>query len=90
MRDSINVLHGVVTDARARKQRGETGTKDIWKEDLEPHAAVRARTVPVLESEVEKLKATLQNASPFVIHLHLASAHVFNSSRKKTKCHSNR
>ncbi|KAI9573746.1 hypothetical protein HD554DRAFT_2251245 [Boletus coccyginus] len=60
VRDSINILHRVVTDARARKQRGEMEAKDIWKEDLEPRAAVRARTVPVLESEVEKLKATLQ------------------------------
>jgi len=63
VRDSINILHRVVTDARSRKQRGEMEAKDIWKEDLEPRAAVRARTVPVLESEVEKLKATLQGAS---------------------------
>lgn len=63
VRDSINILHRVVTDARARKQRGEMQAKDIWKEDLEPRAAVRARTIPVLESEVEKLKATLQGAS---------------------------
>ncbi|KAF8557080.1 hypothetical protein OG21DRAFT_1482509 [Imleria badia] len=63
VRDSINVLHRVVTDARSRKQCGETEAEDIWKEDLEPRAAVRARIVPVLESEVEKLKATLQSAS---------------------------
>ena len=63
VRESIDVLHRVVTDARSRKQRGETEGKDIWKEDLEPRAAVRARTVTVLESEVEKLKATLQSAS---------------------------
>lgn len=68
MRESINVLHGVVTDARARKQRDETEGKDIWKEDLEPRAAVRARTVPMLESDVEKLKATLQNASLPIPH----------------------
>ncbi|KAN0088913.1 hypothetical protein V8E55_005970 [Tylopilus felleus] len=61
VRESIDVLHRVVTDARSRKQRGETEGKDIWKEDLEPRAAVRARTVTVLESEVEKLKATLQS-----------------------------
>ncbi|KAF8142120.1 hypothetical protein EV363DRAFT_1150515 [Boletus edulis] len=62
VRDSINVLHRVVTDARARKECGETEGKDIWKKDLEPRAAVRARTVPILESEVEKLRATLQSA----------------------------
>ncbi|KAG8214983.1 hypothetical protein J3R82DRAFT_8386 [Butyriboletus roseoflavus] len=61
VRESINVLHGVVTDARARKQRGEMEAKDIWKEALEPRAAARARTIPILESDVEKLKATLQN-----------------------------
>ena len=63
VRDSINVLHGVVTDARARKQRGEMEGKDVWKETLEPRAAARARTIPVLESEVDKLKATLRDAS---------------------------
>ncbi|KAF8127367.1 hypothetical protein EV363DRAFT_1172318 [Boletus edulis] len=62
VRDSINVLHRVVTDARARKECGETEGKDIWKKDLEPRAAVRARTVPILGSEVEKLRATLQSA----------------------------
>ncbi|KAF8433250.1 hypothetical protein L210DRAFT_3486403 [Boletus edulis BED1] len=61
VRDSINILHRVVTDARARKECGETEGKDIWKKDLEPRAAVRARTVPILESEVEKLRATLQS-----------------------------
>ncbi|KAG6374645.1 hypothetical protein JVT61DRAFT_4010 [Boletus reticuloceps] len=61
VRDSINVLHRVVTDARARKEGGETEGKNIWKKDLEPRAAIRARTVPILESEVEKLRATLQN-----------------------------
>lgn len=84
VRESINVLHGVVTDARARKQRGETGGKDIWREDLDPHTAVRARTVPVLEAEVEKLKETLQGASLLVIHHWFPSTHVPNSSRRKT------
>ncbi|KAG9309576.1 hypothetical protein JVU11DRAFT_10557 [Chiua virens] len=61
VRESINVLHHVVTDARGRKQRDETEGKDIWKVDLEPRAAVRARTVPVLEAEVERLKETATN-----------------------------
>ncbi|KAF9244651.1 hypothetical protein BU15DRAFT_41902 [Melanogaster broomeanus] len=61
VREHVNILHAVVTEARARKQRGETDGKDIWREDLEPRAAVRARTVPRLESEVERLKATLKN-----------------------------
>ncbi|KAH7885834.1 hypothetical protein F5I97DRAFT_1159571 [Phlebopus sp. FC_14] len=61
VKDNINILHAVVTEARARKQRGETNGKDVWRQDLEPRAAVRARTIPVLESEVERLKATLKS-----------------------------
>ena len=63
MRDSINVLDGVVTDARARKQCRETKGKDVA---LEPRTAARARTIPVLESEVDKLKATLRGTSPSI------------------------
>ena len=79
MRDSINILHHAVTDARSRKQRGETGAKDVWKEDLEPRAAVRARTVPALESDVEKLKATLQSASLSITHHRWVSTHVLTA-----------
>ena len=84
VRERINILHNAVTDARMRKQRGETGGKDIWREDLEPHAAVRAKTVPVLEAEVERLKETLKNASLFVLHRCLVSAYLSKSSRRKT------
>ncbi|KAI6010785.1 hypothetical protein F5J12DRAFT_821710 [Pisolithus orientalis] len=59
VRENINTLHAVVTEARARKQRGEVDRKDLWKEDLDPRAAVRARTVPVLQAERERLKETL-------------------------------
>ncbi|KIK90519.1 hypothetical protein PAXRUDRAFT_831642, partial [Paxillus rubicundulus Ve08.2h10] len=61
VRESVNILHAVVTEARTRKQRGETDGKDIWREDLEPRAAVHARSVPIFESEVERLKATLKS-----------------------------
>ncbi|KAG1723245.1 uncharacterized protein EDB91DRAFT_1173184 [Suillus paluster] len=60
VRDSINILHAVVSEARARKQRGELNGKDVWRENLTPRAAVRARTVRVIESEVEHLRAELQ------------------------------
>ncbi|KAI6101333.1 hypothetical protein F5141DRAFT_1138565 [Pisolithus sp. B1] len=60
VRENINTLHAVVTEARARKQRGEVDRKDLWREDLDPRAAVRARTVPVLQAECERLKETLQ------------------------------
>lgn len=46
VRDRINVLRCVVTDVHARKQRGETEANDIWKEYLDPLAAVCARTTP--------------------------------------------
>ncbi|KAN0090666.1 hypothetical protein V8E55_004232 [Tylopilus felleus] len=48
VRESIDILPRVVTDVRARKQR-------------QPRAALCARTVPGLESEVEKLKAASQS-----------------------------
>ncbi|KAI6122294.1 hypothetical protein EV401DRAFT_1952141 [Pisolithus croceorrhizus] len=60
VRENINTLHAVVTEARARKQRGEVDRKDLWREDLDPRAAVRARTIPVLQAERERLKETLQ------------------------------
>jgi polyamine-modulated factor 1 len=55
----------VVTDARARRQRGETADGggstgvDSWRADLQPRAAVRARTIPVLERERDLLRARL-------------------------------
>jgi hypothetical protein len=60
VRDSINILHAVVSEARARKQHGEVHGKDVWRENLAPRAAVRARTVRVMESEVERARAELQ------------------------------
>ena len=53
----------MVTDARTRKQSGQIGGVDVWREDLEPRAAVRARTIPLLQAEVERLKATLSTVS---------------------------
>jgi hypothetical protein len=34
--------------------------KDVWREDLHPRTAVRARTVPSLEKEAARLRATLE------------------------------
>jgi hypothetical protein len=53
------VLHGVVTEARARRQRGETPGADRWREDLQPREAVRARTIPTLVRERDLLSARL-------------------------------
>ena len=53
------MLHGVVTEARARRQRGETPGADRWREDLQPREAMRARTIPTLERERDLLRARL-------------------------------
>ncbi|KAF9461527.1 hypothetical protein BDZ94DRAFT_1196078 [Collybia nuda] len=58
IQENIDILHRVVNEAKDRKARGEIG-KDTWKEDLEPRVAVCARTVPLLESEVKRLRETL-------------------------------
>ena len=55
----IDELHGVVTEARARRQRGETPGADRWREDLQPREAVRGRTIPTLVRERDLLRARL-------------------------------
>ncbi|KAL7280713.1 hypothetical protein PYCCODRAFT_1406138 [Trametes coccinea BRFM310] len=58
VKENLDNLHAVVTAARARKQAGYDG-KDVWREDLQPRAAVRARTIPLLEKERDRLRAQL-------------------------------
>ncbi|KAI0741727.1 hypothetical protein C8Q80DRAFT_1195822 [Daedaleopsis nitida] len=58
VKDNLDNLHAVVTAARARKEAGYDG-KDVWKDDLQPRAAVRARTIPLLEEERNRLRAEL-------------------------------
>ena len=71
---NLDTLHQVVTDARERRQRSEPGGgsgsgsgKDLWRADLQPRAAVRARTVPALERERDALRARLADVRPFVL-----------------------
>jgi hypothetical protein len=67
VQENVDILHQVVTEARARRvQRGETGSAagggtsaDTWRADLQPRAAVRARTIPTLERERDSLRARL-------------------------------
>lgn len=64
VQQNIDILHKVVTDGRARKQAIASGKavedrKDLWKEDLQPRNVVRARTIPLLEKESERLKKEL-------------------------------
>jgi len=65
LKQSIDDLHAAVVDAKLRKQRGEVRT-DVWREDLHPRAATRARTVPLLERERERLLAELQEVFPLI------------------------
>jgi hypothetical protein len=58
VQENIDVLHKLVTDAKGRKTQGELG-KDVWKEDLEPRVAVCARTMPILDAEVRRLREQL-------------------------------
>ena len=71
VQNNLDTLHQVVTEARERRQRGETsgagaGAEDLWRADLQPRAAVRARTVPALERERDALRARLADVRPFV------------------------
>lgn len=59
VKPNLDRLHAVVVEAKKRKAQGYTG-KDIWKEDLKPDAAVRAKLVPLLEEERDRLKAQLE------------------------------
>nr|VWO97915.1 N/A [Ganoderma boninense] len=58
VKENLDNLHAVVTAARARKQ-ADYDSKDVWREDLQPRAAVRARTIPLLEQERDRLRAEL-------------------------------
>ncbi|KAH9926299.1 uncharacterized protein BXZ73DRAFT_102980 [Epithele typhae] len=58
VKENIDNLHAVVTAARERKRREYDG-KDVWREDLQPRAAVRARMIPMLETERDRVRAEL-------------------------------
>ena len=48
-----------MTEAHARAEGEESGP-DLWTDSLEPSAAVRARAVPVLQRERDRLIAQLE------------------------------
>ncbi|KAG6832664.1 hypothetical protein H0H87_000846 [Tephrocybe sp. NHM501043] len=58
VQDNIDTLHRVINEAKERKTKDEVG-KDVWRENLEPRAAVSARTVPIMELEVKRLRDAL-------------------------------
>ncbi|KAF8647744.1 hypothetical protein AX16_006579 [Volvariella volvacea WC 439] len=55
---NIDILHEIVDEAKDRKANGVVGM-DVWREDLQPRSATAARTIPVLEKEVQRLRETL-------------------------------
>lgn len=59
VRDSIDSLHAIINEATKRKARGEKG-EDVWREDVQPHQAVSARTVPRLQAEMVRLQERLE------------------------------
>jgi len=73
LKQCIDDLHAAVVDAKLRKQKGDA-RPDIWREDLHPRAATRARTVPLLERERERLLAELQEV--FSLNYPTTIAHV--------------
>jgi hypothetical protein len=60
VKENLDILHAVVLEATARKQNSTAGA-DVWKQDLRPQAAVRARTIPLLEAEAQRLRAMLKD-----------------------------
>lgn len=55
VQESVDTLHKIVTEAKERKLQS-LEPKDAWKPDLDPKIAVSARTIPVLNSEAERLR----------------------------------
>ncbi|EIN09406.1 hypothetical protein PUNSTDRAFT_133198 [Punctularia strigosozonata HHB-11173 SS5] len=61
LKDNLDELHAIITEARARRKAREAGTltdddeKDVWRPDLPPRTATVARVVPLLEREKERM-----------------------------------
>jgi hypothetical protein len=60
LRSHIDDLFAVVNAQKARARSGEAYTGlDAWRNDLPPRTAARARTVPRLEAERQRLRKEL-------------------------------
>jgi hypothetical protein len=69
LRERIDEMYTIVQEGRQRRQRGETyAGRDAWRDDIPPHTATRARTVPVLEEERQRLCSILEEARPSHFH----------------------
>ncbi|PBK73021.1 hypothetical protein ARMSODRAFT_994171 [Armillaria solidipes] len=58
VQENIDTLHRIVEESKERRQR-DVETKDKWREDLEPRAAIAARAIPKLEEENIRLREML-------------------------------
>ena len=76
MKLNVDRLHAVITEAKERQKEGYTG-KDVWKEDLKPDAATRARIVPLLEEERERLKTQLEEVRSQCTFAHSSTLTVY-------------
>ena len=80
----VDVLHGVVTDARTQRRKGETPGANRWREDLQPREAVRARTTITLERERDLLRARLAQVGVTLSHVFAELKHLLCRWREKT------
>ncbi|KAK0199251.1 hypothetical protein DFS33DRAFT_953568 [Desarmillaria ectypa] len=58
VQENIDILHRIINEAKERKDAG-IKRNDEWREDLEPRAAIAARTIPKLEAENARLREIL-------------------------------
>jgi hypothetical protein len=71
LRENLDELQDIVTEARARRKAKEAGKlteddeRDVWRPSLPPRSAVRAKTVPLLQRERDGLKQLLAEVSRF-------------------------
>ena len=68
VKNNVDRLHAVVTEARARTHSAEPYEgKDVWREDLHPGAAARAQILPVLEEERARLRKQLAEVRTMLV-----------------------
>ena len=81
--EAVDTLHKCVLEAKERQKQGVV-SKDAWRADLTPRAAVRARTVPALEEERDRMRVQLEEVSERCYELTRGPAELFCSWNKKT------
>jgi len=57
VKPAVDDLFRIAKEGKARQANDQAhNAKDLWREDLLPAEAVAARTIPILEAEVERLR----------------------------------